>query len=431
VTGLSEELDALCQTEGLLDTVVRSLEDVIFVLDLSCRYYGLWGRWIERHAVDPTTILGKTCDEVWAQDGYGEFDEVNQQVLVGETVVFDRWFEMPWGSVYYQSTLSPLLGADGRVIGICGVRRDITDLKRAEDSIRREKEYAEHLIDSANVMVVGLDSVGNVRLFNTAAEQLTGWRRADIIGANWFETVVPKDRYPAAWEAFRSLYACDVDDVRPRTLRRCSEGPILTHSGEERTISWMDSEVPEADRELDIVSFGVDVSEARIHEQMLEHLATHDPLTDLPNRRSFESALGRSVARARRGTVSTVLFIDVDDFKACNDEYGHAFGDAILSEIATELQLQVRVPDLVARIGGDEFAALLEGATVDAAGDVAARMRAGVAAMAKRHGIQLDLSIGLMGMDATSDFERVLSGADTAMYTSKRSGAGVVVFESA
>ncbi len=191
----------------------------------------------------------------------------------------------------------------------------------------------------------------------------------------------------------------------------------------------MDSEVPEADRSVDLVSFGVDITDSRRHEQQLEHLAAHDPLTDLPNRRSFETALGRAVARARRGTESTVLFIDVDDFKLCNDTHGHTFGDAILTEIARVLRRQVREPDIVARLGGDEFAALLEGANVKDARLVAERMREGVVRMAEQHGARLDLSIGLMSMDADADYERVLSGADTAMYASKRSGRGVVVYE--
>lgn len=124
-----------------------------------------------------------------------------------------------------------------------------------------------------------------------------------------------------------------------------------------------------------------------------------------------------------------MLFIDVDDFKLCNDTHGHTFGDAILTEIARVLHRQVREPDLVARLGGDEFAALLEGASVGDARVVAERMREGVVRMAEQHGTRLDLSIGVMSMDGDADYERVLSGADTAMYASKRSGGGVVVYE--
>jgi PAS domain S-box-containing protein len=190
---LSEELDALRDSGGLLASVIASLDDVVFVLDRDCRYYGVWGRWLEMYSIDPAEFIGKTCAEVWAQEA-GEFEAINRQVLGGETVVCDRWFEMPWGEVYYESTLSPLRGPSGEVIGICGIRQDVTDLKRAEDAIRREKEYAQHLIDSANVMVVGLDAEGSVQLFNHAAELVTGWSRAEILGCDWFETVVPRDR---------------------------------------------------------------------------------------------------------------------------------------------------------------------------------------------------------------------------------------------
>ncbi len=424
----SAALERLRSSGALLDAVVGSMSDVVFVLDRECRYYGIWGSWLERHGLTAHDYIGKTCAEVWGEEDAAFFDEVHGRVFAGETVVFERWFEMPWGPVYYQSTLSPLVDG-GEVIGVCGIRRDLTDLKRAEDAVRRQKEYATSLVECANVMVVGLDLSGRVRVFNQVAEEVTGYAASDVLGEDWFELVVPRERFPQVWGAFERLHVRDDDERWPRSTRRCWETPILTRSGEERIVEWMESEVPDPDRETDVICFGVDVTDSRERQRMLEHMATHDPLTGLPNRRSFESALGRACARAQRGTVSAVLFIDVDDFKLCNDQHGHAFGDAVLTEIARVMELQVREPDIVARIGGDEFAALLEGATVAEAEAVAARMRDGVARMAGQRGIDLDLSVGVMGVDASVGYEHVLTGADTAMYASKRSGAGVVVYE--
>ncbi len=425
---MPERIDALVTSGGLLDAVVGSMNDIIFVLDVDCRYYGIWGRWLVEHDLPASDFVGKTCAEVWGESEAEFFAEVNAQVLTGQTVVFERWFDMPWGPVYYQTRLSPLKDGDD-IIGICGIRRDVTDLKQAEDAVRREREYAQRVVDTANVMIVGMDGDGVVRLFNHAAEEISGYSHDEIIGKNWFDTVCPADRYPAVLGAFNSLYRRCEDDSRPHAFRRCSESPILAKNGEERLISWMESEVPQADRRLDVVSFGIDITQTRQNQRQLEHLATHDPLTDLPNRRSFERALSRAVARAHRGTASVVLFIDVDDFKLCNDQHGHAFGDAVLTEVARALENEVREPDVVARLGGDEFGALLEGASVSDAKVVAQRMRDGVRAMAERRGIALDLSIGVMGMDGSTDYECVLTGADTAMYASKRSGAGIVVYE--
>lgn len=426
--GMHDRIDALASAGDLLEAVVGSMSDVVFVLDADCRYYGVWGRWLPEHDLSAADFVGKTCEEVWGGDEASFFREVNEQALAGETVVFERWFDMPWGPVYYQTRLSPLYEGDV-VIGICGIRRDITDLKQAEDAVRRERAYAQRVIDSANVMIIGLDGEGIVRLFNHAAEEITGYRHDEIVGVNWFESVCPSERFPSVHGAFASLYRRSEGDVHPHAFRRCSESPILTKTGEERLISWMESEVPEADRRMDVVCFGIDVTESRQHQAQLEHLATHDPLTDLPNRRSFERALSRAVARAHRGTPSAVLFVDVDDFKACNDEHGHAFGDAVLTEIARVLEGRVREPDVVARLGGDEFGALLEGATVTEATAVAERMRVDVQAMAARRGVHLDLSVGIMGLDEATDYERALTGADTAMYASKRTGVGVIVYE--
>ena len=425
---MPERIAALQTAGHLLDAVIGSMSDIVFVLDSDCRYYGIWGRWLAEHDLSAADYIGKTCEEVWSSPEAEFFREVNEQALGGETVVFERWFEMPWGPVFYQTRLSPLYDGE-TIIGICGIRRDITDLKRAEETLKRERAYAQRVIDSANVMIVGLDADGVVRLFNNAAEEITGYSHDEIVGRQWFETVCPGDRYPAVRGVFESLYGRGEDDTRLHAFRRTSESPVLTRGGEERIISWMESEVPEPDRRFDVVCFGIDVTESRHHQQQLEHLATHDPLTDLPNRRSFERALSRAVSRARRGTTSAVLFIDVDDFKLCNDTHGHAFGDAVLTEIARVLEDRVREPDIVARLGGDEFGALLEGASIADATAVAQRMRSDVQEMARQRGVALDLSIGVMGLDEETDYERALTGADTAMYASKRTGVGVIVYD--
>src|ERR1035437_2259001 len=111
-------------------------------------------------------------------------------------------------------------------------------------------------------------------------------------------------------------------------------------------------------------------AELREHAKKVEELATHDALTGIENRRAFVAGLERALALCRRGTCSMVLFMDVDEFKRCNDERGHAFGDEILVSVAGLLKKGAREVDLVARVGGDEFAAVLADATEDGASEV-------------------------------------------------------------
>jgi len=132
-------------------------------------------------------------------------------------------------------------------------------------SIQAAKEYAENLIRTANVMMVELDLGGNVKRVNPAAEQITGYRAAELLGRNWFETLVPKDRYPAIWKMFQDL----LSEGFPKHF----ENPILTKTGEEHYIIWQNSQMCEEGRTVGTVSFGIDMTENR---QISQHLAEQD-----------------------------------------------------------------------------------------------------------------------------------------------------------
>lgn len=168
---------------------------------------------------------------------------------------------------------------------------------------------------------------------------------------------------------------------------------------------------------------------ARLHdaaEERLERLATHDVLTDLPNRRAIDEHLEAGLARVAEGRAAglVVLFLDLDDFKAVNDDHGHHLGDRLLVAVARRLRAAVRADDLVGRFGGDEFVVVLEGDPEVVRPEAEARIEA-----ALRRPVRLDAvvasaraSVGAAEVrpgDAVTA-EQVLSGADAAMYASKR-----------
>jgi diguanylate cyclase (GGDEF)-like protein/PAS domain S-box-containing protein len=182
---------------------------------------------------------------------------------------------------------------------------------------------------------------------------------------------------------------------------------------------------------LNIISIVRDDTERDRWERQLAHMAGHDPLTGLPNRRILADSLARSVARAHRGASSALLFMDLDHFKIVNDTLGHAAGDRVLVTVAELLQTRVRGGDLLARIGGDEFAALLD--VTDAAGARAAAERMRVAVedfvlTVGRRDYRLSLSIGMVVIDGEQDSSSALSGADSAMYVAKQKGGNQVCF---
>ncbi len=170
-----------------------------------------------------------------------------------------------------------------------------------------------------------------------------------------------------------------------------------------------------------------DITEARANERQLSHLADHDDLTGLSNRRALLRALSEA---SDDGRTHTLLFCDLNDFKVVNDSLGHAAGDELLVWVARLLKRMAGPDDVVARLGGDEFAVLTHG-DLEAARELSTRVDRAL------HGrfrlgdaeVYTSVSIGLVPLDGAASPDELLRDADTAMYEAKRQKAGVRVFE--
>ncbi|MDH4164485.1 MAG: PAS domain S-box protein [Nitrospirota bacterium] len=149
----------------------------------------------------------------------------------------------------------------GTPISVLGSFVDISERIRAEEELRRARDFSESLIRAANAIVVVLNSRGEVMRFNEAAERITGYRKEDLAGRNWFETLAPRERYPEVWEEFAKLKERHV-------AIDTFTNPVLTKQGEERFISWQNSTLGTGD-DLVIVSFGIDITERKRAEDAL------------------------------------------------------------------------------------------------------------------------------------------------------------------
>jgi two-component system, cell cycle response regulator len=171
-------------------------------------------------------------------------------------------------------------------------------------------------------------------------------------------------------------------------------------------------------------TFELEEANARIAE-----LARTDSLTGLPNRRAFDEALVREVARAHRsGTALVLAFADLDHFKRVNDDFGHPVGDALLAAVGGTLRSLLRLYDHAARYGGEELALLLPETSLEQGGEVAERMRATIAALeVPGCARSVTLSVGLAALEPGEAEASLLRRADAAVYQAKHAGRNRVV----
>ncbi len=181
---------------------------------------------------------------------------------------------------------------------------------------------------------------------------------------------------------------------------------------------------PAVERELQ------DASVRRAHrsaERTIHHMAYHDALTDLMNRREFDKTMQQALKRAREGwAVYALLYLDLDQFKVINDTCGHLAGDELLRQLAMVLRREVRMSDALARLGGDEFSVLLGDCTLSRAEAIANGLRDSIKRFRftwKGKVFSVGVSIGIAGINGESEsVEEVLSNADMACYAAKESG---------
>lgn len=273
------------------------------------------------------------------------------------------------------------------------------------------------IVDAVGAIIIVLDGNGRPIRFNAACAEISGYSLAELAAFQSLDVLVPPDDQGRVQRAVGSL-------VPGQAIRL--ENDWLRKDGTRRHIAWSNTAVAAENSDVRYtIASGVDITDRKRLEEELAHQALHDPLTGLPNRRLLMDRLEQALRSRGRRRVA-LLFLDLDDFKAVNDSFAHAAGDRVLVEVAARLRACLRDGDTVARVGGDEFAILVESMSHPSeAQQLADRIGHALAVpfSVERHDISIRASLGIAtNSEGDADADSLIANADVAMYWAKRAG---------
>jgi diguanylate cyclase (GGDEF)-like protein/PAS domain S-box-containing protein len=327
-----------------------------------------------------------------------------------------------WHWIEWSSKLDP-----GRGV-IYLAARDVTEARAAEHARREAEERFRRAFEDSS-LGMGIVGVGGEREdilleANESLARMLGRPRAGLVGTKTLSKLAHPEEATAVAEGMRRLLAGE---------DRVYHGEFRLRRPDAREL-WVQLTASIVRDESGWPLYGLfqlmDVDARKRAESELRHLADHDPLSGLLNRRRFEEELERELAHSHSaGSRAALLLLDVDRFKRINDRFGHAAGDAVIARLGRVLTERLRSGDVVGRLGGDEFAVLLRRVDAAQARRVADELveltRTSLGDVLRGDGgITLSIGVAAFGGSEPPSADELFASADRAMYDAKREGGG-------
>ncbi|WP_052452157.1 PAS domain S-box protein [Noviherbaspirillum autotrophicum] len=422
ITARSRAQEALRASEEKYRSILENIEEAYYEVDISgclqmcneafCRMFGY----------TMTEVIGLNYRQYHSPDEsmyvFANFNEVFRTGITKKGIDW-RLLHKNGDMVMCEGSIHLVRNACGEPVGFRGFLRDVTARREMEAALRESEERFRDLTELSSDWYWEQDSDFRFMQINGDVLGKTGMAAYDYLGRTLWE--MPFEKVPAEqWIEHKA---------------RLAEGKpfyelVLKAAGADGALRYVSiSGLPMLDGDGRLIGYrgtGKDITERKVAEERIRHLASHDILTSLPNRMMFNQMLSHQVQQARRyGRRFAVMFIDLDHFKAVNDNFGHEAGDMLLKETAKRLADSVRASDFVARLGGDEFVVIIQemsdiGQLRCIAQKVVAAVRAPLLLAGTTHHVTASVGICVFP-DHGLDEDALLNHADAAMYEVKHS----------
>lgn len=423
----------------LLESAVVNANDAIVILDsgqeclLNCdceagdpRIIYVNEAFTQMSGYRPEEIIGKTPSSLRGSDtDPAKIAKIRAAYCQREPLRIELINYRKDGSTYWVELNSvPVNDGHGNLTHWVSVQRDVTDRKRMEQALFKEKELAQVTLQSIGDGVIATDAAGRISSINPVAAKLTGWSAAEALGLPLTQVL----------RTVNEITRAPMDNIAQTVLRegrlvdQANHILLIARSGREFAIDHSAAPIHASDGSIvgSVVIFR-DVTQVRNQARQLSWQATHDALTGLINRREFEYQLETAVHSAQNHHQHHVLlYLDLDRFKIVNDTCGHVAGDELLRQVSELFKNRIRRTDTLARLGGDEFAVLLYLCPVEQGVLVAESLLQSIQAFRfvwQDKTFSIGVSIGLVAINAdTLSMSSVLVAADAACYAAKDKG---------
>ncbi len=420
-TDIIQAKKSLEEKQEMMLSIMNNSRDMIALKDIAGRYEFVNARFEEFFGLKSENVIKKSDSQLFDKSIASLFRMDDMSVLKDLAPKESTQTIFHNGKSFFLYTNRfPIFDDEGIIKSICVEIQDISHKYEAEQKLK----LAAKVFDRAGEGILITDERNKILTVNDSFTRITGYSPEEVIGKT--PAILNSGKHDK--EFFKTLWNAVLERGwwQGEIFNRNKNGDVYP---EWLTINTVKDS---SEKITNFVAIFSDISNIKNSQRQIEHMATHDELTSLPNRFCFVDELKHQLAHAnKKGEKRAVLFIDLDEFKNINDTLGHNVGDALLIEVSKRLKECTKPSDFIARLGGDEFTAILNTGNSDEiiiyAQKILDYLTASYLIDDKKLYVSCSIGISIFpdhGIDSSS----LLRSADTAMYRAKESGKKRFVF---